>query len=306
MILNPAYRLAAGPGAWNPMPPTPRWRPGLRALHRRQPAPGELAGLGSFLKKVGQTITKVAVAPIKLVSPQLAKNITKLDNKVLDAADKLHTNINTWAKKNTKWLIIIAAIAITIYTMGAGATIAAKMMSGMKALGAMFTGGSAAAGGAAAAGTSVASGVAATAAGATTATTAATSIGWGKLAVSAATALIGGAKVSSLSQQQASAVIEAQNSGFDLGATDPQLLKALQSRAAIPGAGIPTDDQGRPLVDQPAGMNLDNFGASSGAGGGAGNRPGSEKTKGLLDSPYIVPAAIGAGALLVLGLVLRK
>lgn len=308
MILNPAYRIVAGPSNQGPLPPTPRWVPRRRALGRRQPSPQELAGLGSFLKKVGQTITKVAVAPIKLVSPKLAANITKIDNKILDAADKLHTNINNWAKKNSKWLIIVAAIAITIYTMGAGATIAAKMMSGMKALGAMVTGGSAAAGGAAAAstaaatttaatgiGTSVATGVAATATGTTAA-----SIGWGKLAASAASALLGGAKIAALSQQQASSVLQAQNAGYDLGASDPQLLQALQQRAAIPGPGIPTDANGNPLVDEPAGMNY---------GGAPTNTGIPTKPTGLssvIDSPYFIPAAIGAGTLLIVALMLRR
>lgn len=98
----------------------------------------QMAGLGSFLKKAAKAVTKVARAPIKLISPRLAKNLEKIDNKIIDNADAALTKVNKaaqsvgkFAKRNMKWIVIAAAVAITIYTMGSGSTIAAKMMSGL-------------------------------------------------------------------------------------------------------------------------------------------------------------------------------
>lgn len=304
-------------------------------------APEELAGLGSFFKKVAQTVSKVVTAPIKLISPKLASNLQKIDNKIISNMDTVATKVNEAAKsvgrfvaKNWKWVAVVAAIAITIYSMGSGATIAAKMLSGTKLLGAKIAGGwSAVTGGGTAATATTAASTTATAA------SAAGTSGWlattGKLAMSAASALYGGAKVSSLSQQQAQAVLEAQSAGYDMGAGDPQLQAALQQRAAIAGAGIPTDAQGNPLVNEPAGW-------TGGAATTAVTPPSSLQAPGLLPtaprnvpgallqpsqvrsttppaalaspmdplvaltkSPYFMPVALGAGALLLV-LLLRR
>ncbi|HEX9082948.1 MAG TPA: hypothetical protein VF768_11760 [Holophagaceae bacterium] len=349
MILNPAvYSIAAGgPGS---MPGTALWWPPRRMVRRRMATPEELAGLGNFFHKLTSAITSVVRAPIKLISPKLADNLKKIDDKVLNVQDKVSTKINDTAhsvgkfiSKNWKWIAVVAAIAITIYTMGSGATIAAKMLSGMHALEAHVAAGASSAWHAVV-GTSAAT--------TGTATAAASGSSWlattGKLALSAATALQNKAKVSDLSQQQAQAMLAAQAAGYDLGASDPQLQGALQQRAAIPGNGIPTDANGNPLVEAPAGMFQDAGPAPlstlpaptpiskiplqpavPGAGsailpqstpiyqlspsvpGMAPNGPGMVRAIGsgyptggdplaaMVKSPYFVPVAIGAGALLL-------
>ncbi|HZU52930.1 MAG TPA: hypothetical protein VFF77_03485, partial [Holophagaceae bacterium] len=262
MILAPAYPIVAGPvHQWPILPPTTLWkRPRhLRFVGRRDPTPEELAGLGSFFKKVAHVISNIAVAPIKLVSKKAAANLQKVDNKVIDAVDAIHTKVGDVLHKighkigkNWKWIAIIAAIAITIYTMGAGATIAAHMISGMEALGHAIATGATAVAHAVGIGTgsAAATGGAAAAAGTTTAAASTSWIATGaKLALSAATALTQQkAKVSDLSQQQAQALLEAQQAGYGMGADDPQLQQALVLRAQIAGAGIPTDAQGNPLL----------------------------------------------------------
>lgn len=342
VILNPAYTIVAGTSTWDALPDTRLWWAPRRAVARRMATPEELAGLGSFFKKVAQTVSKVVTAPIKLISPKLASNLQKIDNKIINNVDSVATKVNEAAKsvgkfvaKNWKWVAVVAAIAITIYSMGTGATIAAKMLSGTKLLGAKIAAGwsSVTGGGAAASTAATTSATAASAAGTS---------GWlastGKLALSAASALYGGAKVSSLSQQQAQAMLEAQSAGYDLGANDPQLQAALQQRAAIAGAGIPTDAQGNPLVNEPAGWT----GTAQTPGAPAVSVPGITPTPALLPiapgntgivpvqapqvrpavqsaaqpsaldplvaltkSPYFMPTAIGAGALLLV-LLLRR
>ncbi|HJV40002.1 MAG TPA: hypothetical protein VJ549_00495 [Geothrix sp.] len=304
MILAPAFAIVAGPPMRGAMPGTTLWWPPRRGVARRMATPEELAGLGSFLKKAAGVVSKIAAAPIKLISPKLASNLQKIDNKVINAVDKVATKVNDAAKsvgkavaKNWKWIAIVAAIAITIYTMGAGSTIAAKMLSGMKVLAAKVGIGTAAT--AATTGTSVATGVAAAAGGTSATATAVSSIGWGKLAMSAGTALLAGAKVSALSQQQAQAVLEAQNAGVEMGASDAQLLQALQQRASIPGGGIPTDAQGNPLTDGPAILATTGIPAAP----AAAQTPSAFAS--ITSSPYFVPAAFGAGALLLF-LALRR
>lgn len=334
MILAPAYPIVAGPvHQWPNLPDTPLWkRPRhLRFVGRRDPTPEELAGLGSFFKKVAHVVSSIAVAPIKLVAPKLAAKLQAVDNKVIDAVDAIHTKVGDVLHKvghaigkNWKWIAIIIAIAITIYTMGAGATIMAHMISGMQALGHAIAGAVGLGSGTAAAGASTA------AAGAATATTATTSwIATGaKLALSAATALTQQkAKVSDLSQQQAQALLEAQQAGYEMGANDPQLQQALAMRAQIPGAGIPTDANGNPLLrpDQTGAGYLmpdgtvaapDDPRVVAARATGQALTPVSVGTPmpqaappstfaAMTSSPYFMPAAIGGGALLLLLLLKR-
>ena len=322
MILAPAsYRLAAGAGLWEPAPVATLWRAPLRQVGaRRMARPEELAGLGSFFHKITSAITSIARAPIKLISPKLADNLKKVDDKVLAVQDKVSTKINDTAhsvgkfvSKNWKWIAVVAAIAITIYSMGAGATIASRMLSGLHALEAHVASGAASAWHAV-----VGTGTAAT--GTAAAGTTAASSSWlsttGKLALSAAQALQAKAKVADLSQQQAQAMLDAQSAGYDLGATDPQLAAALMQRASIPGNGIPTDAQGNPLMEAPAGWGTSPAPlAASGGGGNAGANVSGKPSRStpaapsgmaaLTSSPYFVPAAIGAGALLLV-LLLRR
>lgn len=275
---NPAslqVRMTPQPMGWKPMSPLDDY--------------GQMAGLGSFFKKVAQTVSKVALAPIKLVSPQLAKNLSKIDNKIIDNIDSVQTKINVAAKKagkdagrfvkrNLKWIIIAAAIAITIYTMGAGATIAAKMISGMQAIGAKmvaakaavgtwFTGGGVAAG---------ATGTTATVAGSSWLATGA------KVALAGAQMLVNGKKVSDLSADQAQQMLAAQNEGYDL--VDPALAPLLQQRVSLGGNGpIQFDANGQPIEPGAPGQ---------GAGGGTG-------FGGSAANPWLMPALIGAGALVL-------
>jgi ElaB/YqjD/DUF883 family membrane-anchored ribosome-binding protein len=310
------------------MPLSCIWQAPRRLVRRRPARPEELAGLGSFFHKLTSTITSIARAPIKLISPKLADNLKKVDDKVLKVQDKVSTKINDAAhsvghfiSKNWKWIAVVAAIAITIYTMGTGATIAAKMVSGMHALEAHVASGAASAWHA----------VVGTSTAATGTTAAAGSSSWmattGKLALSAAQALQAKAKVSDLSQQQAQAMLDAQSAGYDLGASDPQLAAALMQRASIPGNGIPTDAQGNPLVEAPAGWGTSAAPAAapvqslvvpvaSPAGGvfpvlqasmptPASYPAAPSSLASLTSSPYFWPAAIGGGALLLV-LLLRR
>ena len=137
---------------------------------------GGLAGLGNFLKSIHRAVRSVALAPIKAVTPNIAKKIEAVDEKLVKIADDIHTKVNNFAKKHWKVLAIIAIIVITIYTMGAGATIAAKLLAGCKAIAAKVGFGAAAssAGAGAGAGTAVATGVATTGAVTTGATVAET------------------------------------------------------------------------------------------------------------------------------------
>lgn len=368
MILAPSYPIVAGPvHLWPSLPETPAWptrrtRLRMHLVGRRAPTPEELAGLGSFFKKVAHAVSRIATAPIKLISPKLASNLQKIDNKVIDTADKIATKINDAAKsvgkriakalgKNWKWIAVVVAIAITIYSMGAGATIAAHMISGMQALGHAIAAGAAAVGhavgigtaatgatatgAAASAGAALGTGAAAGAAGASAVGVSAaagglsaSTAGWlataGKLAVTAAKALAQQkAKVSDLSQQQAQALLEAHAAGYNMGLTD-QLQQALETRAAIPGAGIPTDAQGNPLVGPQAtgaGVLLpdgtvaavDASTASYAAAHPealvpmpAGLAPASSGFGAALASnPYLIPALVGGGALLLVVLLRR-
>ncbi|MBS1766002.1 MAG: hypothetical protein JST05_01170 [Acidobacteria bacterium] len=297
-----------------------------------------LDGLGNFFKKVAHAISKIASAPVRLISKKAADNMEKLDNKVIEAADKvwtasgdlLHKVGNKIAKalgKNWKWIAIIVAIAITIYSMGAGATIAAHLISGMEALGHAIAAGAAAVGHAVvSAGTALAHavGFGSGAAVATTGTTVAatSSSTWlataGKLAMTAASALTQRkAKISDLSQAQAMAMVQAHDQGYNMGLEDPQMQDAILKRASIPGVGIPTDANGNPLVnpsqvgagvllpdgsvvpfDSPEGRSAAAQGAQItaapvggfGSGGGAGSGPSGMPG-------WILPAAIGGGLL---------
>lgn len=90
----------------------------------------QMAGLGSFFKKVAKTVSKVVHAPLKVIAPSLGKKLEALDNKVINKIDDIHTDINKFFKRNWKWVLVAAAIVLTIYTMGAGSTLVAKMASG--------------------------------------------------------------------------------------------------------------------------------------------------------------------------------
>ncbi|WP_257303410.1 hypothetical protein [Geothrix campi] len=282
--LNIQARAVPQPMGWRPMTPLDDY--------------GDMQGLGSFFKKVAQTVSKVALAPIKLVSPQLAKNLSKIDNKIIDKVDDLHTKINVWAKKNSKWLIIVAAIAITIYTMGTGATIAAKMLSGMQAIGAKMAAAKAAVGSLFTSG--------AAAGGATAATTATTAAGtsWiatgAKLALAGSQLLVNGSKVSDLSAEQAAQMLEAQKQGYNL--VDPSLQPLLQQRVQLGGGPIQYDANGYPIEPTggfgqvPAGITANGTYApgtyTPGIGGGGSMGSGSS-------NPWLVPALVVGGIGLV-------
>lgn len=102
----------------------------------RRLSPHELAGLGSFLKKVGNVVHNVVTAPLRAISPDLAKPLDKLHETADKVADKVTTQINNdlhklgkWAKKNWKWIVIAAAIVLTIYTMGGTAGLVSQLQS---------------------------------------------------------------------------------------------------------------------------------------------------------------------------------
>lgn len=312
----PGFRpVPEGLPAWRPLPATPRrptlptpasrfpwrgsFRPGRqrRELRRRGATPRELAGLdglGSWLKKQVKSINRIAAKPLGLISKQLEKNVVKIGDKLADNADSLHTKINKEAqragkniqkfvKKNLKWIIIAAAIAITIYSMGSGASLAAKMLSGCKAIaakvGTVFTG-SAASGGAATAGATTAA-AATTATTAAVSTTAATTAGLGTgfwattapLALQVGSKLLGGAKCSDLSQEERLAYGEAADAG--LMPMNAELSHGL-------GLG------GNP-----------EFGDITGGGGGFPTEGFPSRGSRELPS-WVMPAAIGAAALVLL------
>jgi hypothetical protein len=96
----------------------------------------ELAGLGSFLRKAAKVVHNVVTAPIRAVSPDLAKPLDKLHEAADKVADKISTQVNDdlhkigkWAKKNWKWIVIAAAIVLTIYTMGATSSLVASLQN---------------------------------------------------------------------------------------------------------------------------------------------------------------------------------
>lgn len=177
-----------------------------------------ISGLGSFFKKIHNAIKKVALAPIKWVSPKLAHNLDHLDNRVQETGEKIKDSVVKWVRKNFKWVAIVVAIAITIYSMGAGAGIAAHLLSGIHAMGSSI------------------SAAIASVHGST----------WVSLATTGAKMLASGKKVSDLSADQAQAMIIAQQNGVDL--VHPDLAPYLQQRAQLGGGPIPTDEYGRPLV----------------------------------------------------------
>lgn len=288
-------------------PLTPWWgfRPGSqrRVITRRMPTERELRGLdglGKWLKKQVKSINRIAAKPLGLISKRLEKNVVKIGDKLADNADSLHTKINTAAKKagksikkfvkkNLKWIVIAAAIAITIYSMGSGATIAAKMISGCKAIaakvGSVFTGSAAAGSGGATVATTGATTAATTAASTAATTTASTSLTSGimgklgssalSLALTAGTKLVGGSKCSELSEEERLAYGEAADAGI------------LPMNAELAhGMGL--------------GMNpAQGFSEGMAFPGGNGGAFGSGMPS------WVMPAAIGAGAL-VLVMALKK
>lgn len=280
-------RIVPQPMGWKPMSPLDEY--------------GQMEGLGSFFKKVAQTVTKIARAPIKLIAPKLAKSMEKIDNKIINKIDSVHTSVNVWAKKHSTFLIIVAAIAITIYTMGAGATIAAKMLSGMQAIaaktvaakaavGAWFTGGGAAAGAAGTAATGV--GTTATVAGSSWLATGA------KVALAGAQMLMNGKKVSDLSADQAQQMLAAQNEGYDM--VDPALAPLLRQRVSLGGNGpIQFDANGQPI--EPGAPGYNGGGSLGYPGDGGGGSPGYPGKPSNQSPSWLMPALVGAG---VIGLVL--
>lgn len=206
----------------------------------------EMAGLGSFLKKAAKTVTSIARAPIKLVSPQLAKNLEKIDNKIIDNLDSVHTKINDAAKsvgksvqkfvaKNWKWIVVAAAVALTIYSMGSGSTVAAKMMSGLA---------------------KIKTYVAAKTSSALT---------WGKakwaLAKEAMTKLVAGKKFGDLNQEEVSAMAEANQ------ATGQEIVPAEVMALLNPSGGpMPASAYGgEAMGTSPDGMPVGGPGAPSGS-----------------------------------------
>lgn len=115
------------PVAWDParglMPPRVPFA--LDPIRGRMTAQ-EFAGLGNFLKKVTNAVHNVVTAPLRAISPDLVKPLDKLHAAAEKVTDKITTQVNNdlhklgkWAKKNWKWIVIAAAIVLTIYTMGA-------------------------------------------------------------------------------------------------------------------------------------------------------------------------------------------
>lgn len=131
------------PFTWDPrhgiIPPRVPFR--YDAVHGSM-SPAQLAGLGSFLKKVTNAVHSVVTAPIRAISPDLAKPLDKLHEAEQKLTDKITTQVNNdlhklgkWAKKNWKWIILAAAIVLTIYTMGATSGLVASIQSGMQTMG---------------------------------------------------------------------------------------------------------------------------------------------------------------------------
>lgn len=252
---NPAalqVRLTPQPMGWKPMSPLEDY--------------GDMAGFGSFFKKVAQTVSKVALAPIKLVSPQLAKNLSKIDNKIINNIDSVQTKIDTAAKnamksvgrfvkKNWKWIVVAAAIAITIYTMGSGAGIAAKMMSGLAKVKAYAVSAKAWVG-------------------------AKASSGWSYV-TSGMTKLLNGKKFGDLNQQEVEGIAEANEQAGQ--SIIPAEVLAMIGRQAL-----------TPAEQVQAQVDLSSFGPGQGAGGGAGLGLGGSDS-----NPWLMPALIGAGALVL-------
>lgn len=243
----------------------------------------QMAGLGSFLKKTVSKVTKVLRAPIKLISPKLAKNMEKIDNKILDNVDSVATKINVAAKKaakdvgkfvkkNWKWIVVAAAVAITIYTMGSGSTIAAKMMSGLAK-------------------------VKGYAASAKAWVSAKATSGW-TYVTSGMTKLLNGKKFGDLTPQEVEGLAEANAQAGE--SLIPSEILGMIGKQALPLAmQALTKPGGAPGAPQEYTTNEFNPGLMPGAGGG-----GSQGYPGTAPSAtpaWLMPALIAAG---VVGLVL--
>lgn len=96
--------------------------------------PQQIEGLGNFLKKVRNAVRRVTVAPVKLLHRKTGEKFERALKKIDDKVDKVTDKLDNFVHKNRKWLIIAAAIAITIYSLGSGSTIAAKMLAGLSKL----------------------------------------------------------------------------------------------------------------------------------------------------------------------------
>jgi|GEM_PF-5050091 len=247
----------------------------------------QIAGFGSWITKQLKSIGRIAAKPVGLISKKLEKNLVKISDKAADNLNSVATKINKgaqsvgkWAKKNWKVLAIVAAIAITIYSMGSGAGIAAKLLSGCKVIaakaGSLFVAKGAAVGAATAGTTAATAGTAAVAA--TAATSAGIGVtGWATIASTAmagATKLLEAKKVSELSAEEAQAMQFAQSQGVEL--MTPELQALIAKRAALGNV----DANGNPVPP-----------------GTPGSMPGYTPTGNALPG-WIIPAA--AGVLLLL------
>ena len=168
------------------------------------------------------------------------------------------SDVGRFVKKNWKWIIIAAAIAITIYTMGSGAGIAAKMMSGLAKIKTMAVSAKAWVGVKA-------------------------SSGWSYV-TSGMTKLLAGKTFGSLSQPEVEGIAEA-NAQAGENIIPPEVLAMIGRQALAPEAPSAAGQSAGFMPGLPAlGM------PGQGAGGGAGI--GAPET-----TSYLMPALLAAGAL---------
>ena len=131
----PERRPLPVPPAPRPSPPIlprrlePAWRPGAAAApwrpawaQSRMEGLDDLGELSGFLKKAFKSAGKAVKS--------VGKAVVTIHKKSLDLTKKALKSVGKFVKKNAKWIVIAAAIAITIYTMGGGAAVAAKLAAG--------------------------------------------------------------------------------------------------------------------------------------------------------------------------------
>lgn len=214
----------------------PRPRPTLRGLDG-------LDGIGSTLKKIGKKILK---APAKLVK-----------------------SVGKFVKKHWKKLAVAAAVAISIYSMGSGSGLAARMVSGTKALGAAVKNGAIRAAGAV---KGFFVGPAKAASGA-----------WVQPAMSAASKLVAGRRVSELSEEERESYAEGAAAGF------LPMNAELQKAMGLGGVNMANLE-----AEQPQPVGPDEFPPVS----RSTYREAGEAEGGGMPS-WVLPAAIAGGALLL-------
>lgn len=254
----PARPTTARPA---PVPRVPYLRPWPpvrpAAFTARYPVTAQgLEGFEGFLSKIKKAVKKVG------------KGVAKVAKKTVKAVSNAVRSVGRFARKNWKWVVVAAAAAATIYTMGGAAGIAAKLSAGMAKL----------KGGVIAAGKWTA--------------------GKASACMSGMQKLLGGKKIGELQPTEVEAMGEA-NEAAGQAIVPPEILKCFSKQAltlAEEAAPVPAQAAPAPVQAEPEEA------PEEAPATRTRNKPDKEKK----DLPkWVLPAAAAAGGL-ALALVLGK